>query len=65
MNQPSGAGGLPGHGAGECGQANFTVTLTPASAQQVTVNFSTTDGTAKAGLDYTAVSERFGHLQSG
>jgi hypothetical protein len=38
------------------GSANFTVTLTPASSQVVTVNFSTTDGTAMAGLDYSAVS---------
>ncbi len=32
------------------------MTLTPASSQVVSVNYSTTDGTAKAGQDYTAVS---------
>jgi hypothetical protein len=36
--------------------AVFTVTLSPASAQTVTVNFATADGTATAGSDYTATS---------
>ena len=36
--------------------AEFVVTLTPASSQQVTVRFATTDGTAKASEDYTAAS---------
>jgi uncharacterized delta-60 repeat protein len=34
--------------------AVFTVTLSPASAQTVTVDFATSDGTATAGSDYTA-----------
>ncbi len=34
----------------------FTVTLSEASQQDVTVNFSTADGTATAGEDYTAVT---------
>ncbi len=37
--------------------AQFVVTLTPASGQQVTVNYSTADGTAKASEDYTAASD--------
>ena len=36
--------------------AQFVVTLTPASGRQVTVSYSTTDGTAKAAEDYTAAS---------
>jgi len=36
--------------------AAFTVTLSPASAQTVTVAFATADGTATAGSDYTAAS---------
>lgn len=34
----------------------FTVTLSPASAQPVTVAYATADGTATAGLDYSATS---------
>jgi len=34
----------------------FNVTLTPASASTVTVNYATIDDTAKAGSDYTAAS---------
>lgn len=34
----------------------FTVTLAPASGRQVTVNWSTADGTGTAGSDYTAGS---------
>jgi hypothetical protein len=34
----------------------FTVTLSPPSPQTVTVNYATTDGTATAPADYTAVS---------
>ena len=34
----------------------FTVTLSRASAQKVTVKYATTDGTAKARTDYTATS---------
>jgi hypothetical protein len=36
--------------------ATFTVTLSAASAQSVSVNYSTSDTTALAGQDYTAVS---------
>ena len=36
--------------------AQFEVTLTPASGKQVTVSYSTDDGTAKASEDYTAAS---------
>ncbi|HEX8140179.1 MAG TPA: Calx-beta domain-containing protein [Pyrinomonadaceae bacterium] len=35
---------------------NFTVTLSTATTLTVTVNYSTADGTATAGTDYTAVS---------
>ncbi len=43
---------------GNSGTANavFTVTLSAASAQTVTVNFSTANGTAAAGADYVAQS---------
>ena len=34
--------------------ATFTVTLSPAASQTVTVNYATADGTAKAPGDYTA-----------
>ena len=37
-------------------QAVFTVSLSQASAQTVTVNYATADGTAKAASDYTATS---------
>ncbi len=36
--------------------AQFTLTLSTASTQQITVDFTTTDGTATAGSDYTASS---------
>src|SRR5262249_23435750 len=36
--------------------AAFTVSLTAASAQQITVGFATVDGTATGGVDYTATS---------
>src|SRR6185436_15045629 len=36
--------------------ANFTVTLNPASGQQVTVQYATANGTATAGSDYQASS---------
>jgi ribosomal protein L35AE/L33A len=36
--------------------ATFTVTLSPAAAQAVTVTFATADGSALAGSDYTATS---------
>ena len=43
---------------GNSGTTNavFTLTLSPASANAVTVNYATADGTATAGSDYTAVS---------
>ena len=56
VNQPSELAVSPVTVSETAGQANFTVTLTPASAQTVTVNYSTSDGTAIAGQDYTAVS---------
>ena len=34
----------------------FTVTLSAASASDVTVTYRTVDGTARAGVDYTATS---------
>lgn len=37
--------------------ATFTVTLSPADATSLSVNFSTTDGTAIAGTDYAATSQ--------
>ena len=36
--------------------AQFVVTLAPASGKQVTVSYSTADGTAKASEDYMAAS---------
>jgi hypothetical protein len=36
--------------------ANFTVTLNPASSQQVSVQYATANGTATAGSDYQATS---------
>ncbi|MCM2314770.1 MAG: hypothetical protein NDJ92_06420 [Thermoanaerobaculia bacterium] len=43
---------------GDAGTVNavFTVTLTPASAGTVTVDYATANGTATAGSDYTALS---------
>ncbi|MBI2913476.1 MAG: thrombospondin type 3 repeat-containing protein [Chloroflexi bacterium] len=43
---------------GNAGTTNaaFTVTLSAASGQVVTVNFATADGTATAGIDYVAAS---------
>ena len=38
------------------GPAEFTVTLSEVSAQEVTVNYETSDGTARAVLDYTTES---------
>jgi len=42
--------------ATEGGAESFTVTLSSASAQTVTVDFATADGTATAGLDYTSAT---------
>ena len=38
------------------GNREFTVTLSAASGLAVTVNYATSDGTATAGADYTAIS---------
>ncbi|WP_293995527.1 Calx-beta domain-containing protein [Sphaerotilus sp.] len=38
------------------GTATFTVTLTGTATMPLTLNFDTTDGTAKAGFDFTAVA---------
>jgi hypothetical protein len=38
------------------GVINFSVSLSAASSQQVTVNYATQDGSAKAGADYSAAS---------
>jgi chitinase len=42
--------------ASEGGAATFTVSMPEASPQTVTVDYATADGTAVAGLDYTATS---------
>jgi outer membrane protein assembly factor BamB len=41
---------------GPASQAAFTVSLTPALPATVTINYSTADGTALAGMDYAAAS---------
>jgi chitinase len=43
-------------GSSGSANANFTVYLSAASTQTVTVNYATADGTATAGSDYAAVS---------
>ena len=43
-------------GAGESAELRFQVTLAPAAAATVTVDYATRDGTATAGADYTAAS---------
>ena len=43
-------------GAAEGGALAFTVSLSEASSQQVTVEYATSDGTAAAGSDYTAAT---------
>ncbi len=45
-----------GSGSSTLSTAVFTVTLSKASTQAVTVHFTTADGTALAGSDYTAAS---------
>ena len=42
--------------SGTGGNATFTVTLSEASAQEVTVNYASSNNTATAGSDYTAAS---------
>ena len=41
----------------DAGSATFTVKLSLASSQTVTVDWTTADGTATAGVDYTAVTD--------
>ncbi|HZL34033.1 MAG TPA: Ig-like domain repeat protein [Tepidisphaeraceae bacterium] len=43
------------HPAAGNAAATFTINLSSASNQPVTVNYGTVDGTARAGIDYTAV----------
>ena len=40
----------------DAGSFTFTVTLNPSSLQTVTVNFATSNGTARSGSDYTLTS---------
>jgi aryl-phospho-beta-D-glucosidase BglC (GH1 family) len=47
---------MPGAGGVATTMATFTLTLSAASAQPVTVHFATADGTAVAGTDYVAQS---------
>ena len=47
---------ISGATATEGEAAEFVVSLQPASGKVVTVSYETSDGTAKAGEDYTAVS---------
>lgn len=54
--QVSVAGGSVVEGASGTATLPFTVSLSAASSQTVTVAYATSDGTATAGTDYTAVS---------
>ena len=58
VTQPSLSVDDPSVTEGDAGTANlvFTVTLAPASAQTVTVDYATSNGTATAGADYTAAT---------
>ena len=47
---------IAGAAVSEGEPAQFVVSLVPASGKPVTVSYETSDGTAKAGEDYTAVS---------
>ena len=47
---------VSGGSADEGNAVNFAVTLSVASAQQVTVNYATSSGTATSGTDFTAAS---------
>ena len=51
--------------AGGTSTALFTVSLTATSPQRVTVNYSTEDGTAKAGVDYVAIASNVLTFQPG
>ncbi len=54
VNEPKGL--KPVAGGPQTTFAIFTLTLTRASSQTITVDFTTADGTAMAGMDYTATS---------
>ena len=58
VSQPSVVVDSPSVTEGDTGTSTltFTVTLSVASPQSVTVDYATSDGTAEAGLDYTAAS---------
>ena len=47
---------IAGDTVSEGDEAEFVVSLSPASGKQVTVGYATADGTAKAGEDYTAAT---------
>ena len=47
---------IAGDTVSEGDEAEFVVSLSPASGKQVTVEYATADGTAKAGEDYTAAT---------
>jgi len=53
-NEPKGL--KPVAGGPQTTFAFFTLTLSRSSSQTITVDFATADGTATAGLDYTATS---------
>jgi endoglucanase len=52
----SSQGGSTGSSSGQNATATFTVTLSAAQTAPVTVAYATADGTAKAGVNYTATS---------
>ena len=54
VNEPKGL--KPVAGGPQTTFAIFTLTLTRASSQTITVDFTTADGTATAGMDYTPTS---------
>jgi beta-glucanase (GH16 family) len=56
-NQPSASvSGVTQDRSAQTGPFRFYINLSAASQQQVTVSYSTADGTAKAGTDYTAAT---------
>jgi hypothetical protein len=57
--------GVGGATATEGDPATFTFTLSKASDTDVTVNYSTADGTAKAATDYTAVPAGVATIKAG
>ena len=52
----SGGGEVAEGDSGTTAQATFTVTLSPARRQAVSVSYATSDGTAEAGSDYESAS---------